>query len=396
MDQKSFWLMSNSLISSEDIRTLALLYQPLIGSDGFGTYLLMFNLINQNNLQTDVYPIQYLLDLLHLNKDLFTANIHKLEAIGLLTTFLKDDIYLYRLNMPLKPRQFFLDGILGSYLKSEIGTENFNRLFSYFSVPEASKKGYKNVTKSFDDIYKIKKLDLLKSEKFIFGRKNGGGIIIRDAFDFESLFEQLPPRLKKRSIYTKKVVSQIASVMYVYNFTSAEMIEILTNAYDNSSNKIFIEKIAVLANHYFTKTYGDNLVTIEKRPEEDLEIDLSTIRPQDIITVFGQKMTDQSYALDTIRQFIERNAVDIGLINGIILVALKYHDQLPSLAYLEKVLADWLARGITTASDAMLILKQAEKRPKKTYRKRRKPGIEGEEPEWLDEIIESFWKDEAK
>ncbi len=395
MVSKNFWLLSSSHISSEDTKALALLYQPLIGAEAYGLYMLMINLIDRNKLQTDVYPIQLLLDLMAMQRKTFENSIHKLEAIGLLTTFLKDNIYLFRINMPLKASQFFLDGILGSYLKSEIGEKNFDLLFSYFSAPSISKKGYKNITKSFDEIYTVKPLDLIQSEKFIFGRKNGNGVVVKEAYDFESLFEVLPVRLQKRRLYTKKVLSQIASVMYVYNFTNDEMIDILSQSYNDETNKMFVEKIPIIANDYFTKNYGKNLITIEKKQTDDAEIDLSVIKPQDIITVFGSKMTNQSFALDTIRQLIERNAVDIGLINAVILVALKYHDDLPSLNYLEKVLADWLARGIKTAEDALPLLKQAENRPKKPKRTARKAGsISGEEPAWLDEIMDSLWEDE--
>ncbi len=395
MNQKSFWLMSSSLISSEDTKTLALLYQPLIGTSSFGIYLMMINLIDKTKLQTDVYPLQMLYDLLNMNEEAFNSNINKLEAIGLLTTYEKDDIYLFRLNMPLRARQFFLDGVLGSFLKSEIGEENFNLLFNEFSVPEISKKGYKNVTKAFDDVYTIKPFETIKSEKFILGRKNGGGIIIKDAFDFDSLFEILPIRLKKRRLYTKGVLSQIASVMYVYNFSNQEIISILSKAYDEKHAKFYSERIALISSQYYKKEYGENIIAVEKKQVSDANIDLSLIRPQDIITLFGQKMTNQSFALDTIRQFIDRNSVDIGLINAVILVSLKYNDQLPSLNYLEKVLADWLARGIKTGVEALPLLSHAEKR-KKAVTKRKKPGIGGEEPAWLDEIIESLWEDELK
>ena len=69
-------------------------------------------------------------------------------------------------------------------------------------------------------------------------------------------------------------------------------------------------------------------------------------------------MTNQAFALETIRQFIDRNAVDIGLINAVIIVALKYHDELPGLNYLEKVLNDWLSKGIKTGDEALPIIEK--------------------------------------
>lgn len=393
MTDKSFWLMSSSLVNSEDVKTLTLLYQPLIGVDGLGCYLMMSNLISPVNLQTDVYSIQYLLDLLNFNHEQLRNSLDKLDAIGLLTTFVKDNIYLFRINMPLKARQFFLDSILGPYLKSEIGEKNFDELFSYFSVPEVSRKGYENITKSFDQVYTVKTFDLLKSERFVVGRKNNGGVIIKDAFDFDAFFETLPIRLKKRRLYTKKVLAQIASIMYVYNFTEREIIKILSLAYDDRTNKIFPEKIGILASDLFTRNYGEDQITIEKQPEVEHEIDLASITPQDMVKVFGGKMTNKSASLNIIREFIGRNAVDIGLLNGVILASMKYTEDFPPLAYLEKVLADWLSKGIKNGKDAMIVLKGIEEKPKRTYR-RKKQRVADDEPEWLDEIMDSIREDD--
>lgn len=386
---KSFWIMTHGYTSSEDNKVLTLLYQPLIGTEAYGLYMMLMNLVDRTRLQSDVMSLSVLSDLLNIKEELLLNSKDKLEAIGLLSTYLKEDIYLFRLNMPLSAKQFFLDGILGSYLRSEVGIDNFDLLMAYFSVPEISKKGYKNVTKTFDDIYQIQNIDIIQSEKFIFGRKNGKGVIVKDAFNFDSLFEKLPPRIKKKSLYPQKIVSQIASVMYVYNFRLDEMADILSSAYDEENKALFYERIGINSANYFQKTYGDNLISVEEK-DHNCELNLSAIRPQDIVGLFGQKMTNQAFALETIRQFIDRNAVDIGLINAVIIVALKYHDELPGLNYLEKVLNDWLSKGIKTGDEALPIIEKTNETVKPTKRKKPKKGVEWEEPAWLDEILDSL------
>ena len=151
--------------------------------------------------------------------------------------------------------------------------------FSYFSQVEISRKGYTNNTKSFDDVYKSKDLDILKSEIFVMGRKNGSGIIIKDSFDFEKLYEKLPIRIKKRGIYTNRIKAQIASVMYVYNFTIAEMVSILSKSYDEENKSLFYERIALNSQSYFNETYGSDLIHIEKKEEPKHQINLSKHTP---------------------------------------------------------------------------------------------------------------------
>jgi replication initiation and membrane attachment protein len=384
---KYFWVNTHGLISSEDTKVLTLLYQPLIGSHAYGLYMMLINLVDRNTFQSDVLERKVLFDLLVLDEETFSSAIDKLEAIGLLTTFLKDDLYLYRINMPLNARRFLLDAVLGSFLKSEVGEANFDLLFSYFSQVEISRKGYTNITKSFDDVYKSKDLDILKSDLFVMGRKNGSGIIIKDSFDFEKLYEKLPIRIKKRGIYTNRIKAQIASVMYVYNFTIAEMVSILSKSYDEENKSLFYERIALNSQSYFNETYGSDLIHIEKKEEPKHQINLSKLTPQQIIKIFGPTMANPGFALETMRQFIEKNAVDIGLMNGVIIAAIKFNDNFPHINYLEKVLADWLSRGIKTGDDALLILEGIDNSSKTRKKKHRESSGE---PDWIDEIMESI------
>lgn len=394
MQKRNFWVITSGLLSSEDTRVLALLYMPIISSDAFGLYMGLSNLIDKTRLQSEMYEEQFLMDLYNFSEEKYKETREKLEAIGLLTTFKKDDVYLYRLNMPLTAKQFFFDGILGSYLRSEIGQENFDALMSYFTVPEVSRRGFENITKTFDDVFTVRSFDPISTNQYTFGRRNGSGVIVKDAYDFESLYEKLPVRLKKKSIYTKKIISQIASIAYVYNFTHEEIITILSESYDEENRRIFHDRIALVASNYYDQTYGMDNLTVEKKQTKSKKLDLSQIRPEDIISLFGQKMTNQSFALDTIRQFVNRNAVDIGLINAVIIMALRYHDELPSINYLEKVLSDWLSRDIKDGEDALRILEHVDKREETKKRKFTKPGISGEEPDWVDEIIDSLWEGE--
>ena len=42
MKTKSFWVMGSGALSQDDLATLALLYQPLLGSNAYGCYM-VFN-----------------------------------------------------------------------------------------------------------------------------------------------------------------------------------------------------------------------------------------------------------------------------------------------------------------------------------------------------------------
>ncbi|MCU0104764.1 DnaD domain protein [Acholeplasma vituli] len=386
MKNESFWVIGSGTLSLDDSSTLALLYQPLIGTDSHGLYLFLSALVNADTYQSELFPKGFLMDALNIKEKNLNEAFGKLEAVGLLSTYQKDMIYMYRLTMPLTPKQFFLDGILGSFLKSEIGESNFNLLFKRFSIPEVSREGYENITKSFDQVYQVKTLDSVSTSMHIVSRKPGAGVVINQDFKLDQLFEILPVRLQKKRIFTKKIQTQIASIMYVYGFTLEDMKQVLVEAYDEDHSALFYERINLVSSRYHEKHNGNESIEIDLKGQSEDRPKLSDFSPQDLISHYAPKMTNSAFALQTIRQFVERNAVDVGVINAVIIICLRIKTDLPNLNYLEKVLHSLVEKGITTEADAYeYIMKEPEykkdKNPQYTKEKRVAPV-----PEWMDEF----------
>ena len=374
--------MGSGALSQDDLATLALLYQPLLGSNAYGCYMVFNHLLDCRLYQSEIYTNRFLLDVLNIKESELSEAFGKLEAVGLISTYLKDDLYLFKLSIPLSPRQFFLDGILGSFLKSEIGDVNFNILFDRFSFNEISRDGYENKTKSFDDVYQVKTHAPLKSAKYIVDRRNGKGVIINTDYDFEMLYKALPIRLQKKRLYTKRIQQQIASVAYVYGFSIEDMIVILSEAYDEQHAKLFYERIGIYAAKHYESLNGKEAIEIDLK-QTDERPNLSDFTPQEIIQTYAPKMTNLSFALQTIRQFVERNAVEVGVINAVIIICLRIKNDLPSLNYLEKVLSTLLEKGVTTEVLAYDYIMKAQDKPKQKYHKQK---TERFVPEWMAEF----------
>ena len=84
--------------------------------------------------------------ILGMTQSKFQKNISKLEAIGLVSTYCnKDASFLFCLIPPLNARQFFLDGILGSFLLQKVGENNYNYLKSLFIIKYTDRKDYTNL-----------------------------------------------------------------------------------------------------------------------------------------------------------------------------------------------------------------------------------------------------------
>jgi replication initiation and membrane attachment protein len=90
---------------------------------------------------------------------------------------------------------------------------------------------------------------------------------------------------------------------------------------------------------------------------------------------------------------MERNHIDLGVINVLLLFVLKRKDGiLPHLHYLEKILNDWLSKGVATSTDAIEMTTQLESTyQKKTYKKSVRVSVE---PDWLDAYLAELKKEE--
>nr|WIF88841.1 DnaD domain protein [Acholeplasma laidlawii] len=107
-----------------------------------------------------------------------------------------------------------------------------------------------------------------------------------------------------------------------------------------------------------------------------------------------EKYAKDDYQLmytDTVMSLIERNQVEIGIINALLLHILKFKDgHLPHITYLEKVLETWLKKGIRTTEDAyhQVLDKSSYENKTANYTAKTKPKAKN--PEWVDQYLDEL------
>src|SRR5699024_8951414 len=116
-------------LSEDNYEVLNALYLPVIGTEAFGIYLYLF----ESTTVYDNLAVRFhreLMDELSLNLSDFETSLDKLEAIGLVRTYVSnkehDDLFVYRLLQPLTPEMYFKDPMLSMYLYSQVGSAKFN------------------------------------------------------------------------------------------------------------------------------------------------------------------------------------------------------------------------------------------------------------------------------
>jgi replication initiation and membrane attachment protein len=369
-----------SNLSASDFKVLSLLYQPLLGMESYAIYTTFYHLVQDKQHHEATHQI--LFDLLNLKQTDFLKMRQKLEALNLLETYQKTDSYVYVLKTPLTARQFLTDTVFGSYLQSEIGDENLNFLIDVFKKEEPEIDTYKNISKSFDALYEFKQLNLLKVDHLLEGRIQNQGLLIKSQFDFNGFVELLPDRLKTSALINKKLQETLEKIAYVYQFDIPDMVEIYKNA-SMSKQTINYQALNFKAKQYFENK--NQVLTIKEKTSSEVEL-VEKATPYEIVSKFA-KVNQQGLALSTAFQLLERNHVEPGIINVILMLVLKNKDGiLPHINYMEKVLNDWLNKGIRTTEDAINYASKLESSFEKKPTKKKKTG----EPDWMDDYMKKI------
>jgi len=383
-NSSTFSLQSQSDLSAADFKVLALLYQPLMGLEGQALYTTFYQLINKTNRNS--YTHTELFDLLNLKQIDFLKIRNKLEALNLLQVFQKEDEFLYFMKAPLTAKQFLMDTVFGSYLQSEIGEKNLNLLTSMFKMDVLSTEGFENVTKSFDALYEFKSLSLLNVNYPLQGRTQNGGSHINYKFNYESFVEHLPERLKNSQLLTEKFREQITKIAFVYQYDVSDMVTIYEAASKSRQVINFAQLNLKAKQHYEQK---NQLLTIKQKDITHTNL-IDQVSPQIIIQKYA-KTDQQGIALSTATAMLERNSVEPGIINVILMLVLKHKDGiLPTLNYMEVVLHDWLNKGVQTTEDAINYSTNLESQWEK-----KKSVQKVSEPDWLDDYIKDLANMEA-
>ncbi|MCL2522552.1 MAG: DnaD domain protein [Erysipelotrichales bacterium] len=373
-------MISGFSLSGTDIKTLTLLYQPLIGSQSVMLYLTILNLLDRQVGFKELYA-RTLADLLNCNITQLNGFKDKLEGIGLLKTYQKDESYLLCLNPPMTAKDFLTSGILGEFLHRSLGDLEFNALVENFHLKQIDRKNYQEVTKTFDQVFEIEEnLDSPKIKGFIAGKKQNKSLIVQySGFDYQAFLNMLPKKPLKSNL--KSFEKQIIEVAYLYSLNQDELAKIIKPYLEAEIN--FKDLAADARNFYEAKM----LKTKDQAQANTIFDTIKNLNMRDLLFhQIGREPLIQE--LEMIKNLVRTNLISEETINFLILFVLKKKDNtLQSYKYLEIVAKDWQAKGITSAESAHEYL-MSEYDVKKTNRQATKKKTE--EAPWLKEFMKNL------
>jgi Replication initiation/membrane attachment protein len=383
-------------LSDDNYEVLNALYLPVIGTEAFGIYLYLF----ESTKVYDKLAVRFhreLMDELSLNLSDFETSLDKLEAIGLVRTYVSnkehDDLFVYRLLQPLTPEMYFKDPMLSMYLYSQVGSAKFNDKKDRLIYPELP-GDLTEVTKKFTEVFYHARDAKFRTpdEHFKQNDVSRGPSIDLDDFDFEVLYTHLKGTRIDKQFFTKEVKKLVVQLSQLFKLNAYDIKQILLQS---SSPQFGIDKerLKTEARKYYQKEYGEvipSFTTAEEavRPSGDESYldSLDKVSPLDRINDLRNYKPSEN-DLKVVTELI----VKTGLENGVLNVLLEYAIQMKEgdlpLRYVMTIAENWEKEGYRTAAEAYQSIMEFREAQEEKRRKRqfKYAGPGEEQPAWLKE-----------
>ena len=348
-EQDFYEVINDSLIADYDYETVINFYQPIIG---YQASMLYFTLISHLHLNEwkEINTHDYLFKKMHINIGEFLDARIKLEAIGLLRTYRKENkegkahSYIYKLYAPKTIDGFVNDPCFGSLLVAQIGQKEFNRLKAHYHKKEF-KDDYLEISASYKDVYKV--FNPLPKDLEILSRNVGD---ISSGFSQKDFFESLKEYGLKKNAFKEEDLYQIERISLLFGIKEDFMAQLVFGSFDvNESPSLDIDKLYMSAqNSIIYPTFKRREDNAPKIYEENSDFALlinkmNMTAPYEYFRYITNDQYPSPSDIAILNDLSNKYHLNIGVINCLVYYTLENLDMKFPRQYCEKV-ASYLVR----------------------------------------------------
>ncbi|KKB74893.1 MULTISPECIES: replication initiation and membrane attachment family protein [Bacillus] len=422
---------SHGLLQDLDRQIVTLLYQPLIGSFSLSLFFTLWGELEQNRIWGNSSTHRQLMGTMQASLKTIHAEKEKLEGIGLLKTYVKETeqerLFIYELIAPLRPDEFFQDGMLNVFLYNRVGKARFQQLKDYFSHPSVPEEA-RDVTRSFNEVFAAVqpsewKLsdDMADAMKLSDDReytKEGQSkpvAVTDDAFDFQLFLAGLSETLIPRKALTGQVKETIKKLAFLYGIEPLDMQNVVMSAVDEH-DMITTEALRKAASDWYQIERNGLLPELvdkvqplrlrehtNEQPaskEETLIALLEQVSPRKLLQDIAGGAEPSKADLKIIEEIMLDQKLEPGVINVLIYYVMLRTDMKLSKNYIQKIASHWARKKVKTVREAMKLAKEENRQYLEWAQGKKKQGNkkvirEEKLPDWLqNEAAEALPKDE--
>ncbi|MCZ0717762.1 replication initiation and membrane attachment family protein [Aerococcus kribbianus] len=421
-------VMQAEWISDRDRQVLAYCYQPIIGSDSYALYMTLLAQVHLEGYVSKELRHRDLMEQLVMGKEQYVKARRRLEAIGLVRTFVvkgeEDEAMRYVLRAPLAADKLFSDAIMSTLLLDRLGAPRFNELLERFSVHLPSDdRDWQEITASFQDAYRIPRqyvpMDSQQEKRLVkTNQRQNARQLENSSFDYDYFKQLLQGSFVSDQAINQDVLAMTKTLHVMYGYDEVDLQRFALDAFNVRSNTISLERYQAQAlkeaeNHglSFSKQQAKEQASQENTSEKDFwksqglgEKELALTQQMhdypSMTYIKSIKQQRHGYVSQgeakTIQELLQSGVLNAGVVNMLIHYFLVQLDNKSlNKAWMERTADDWAQEKIDTPEAAMLYLKGRRNKQKEAELKRqqakqnnryyRKTNYQEVEPAWFKE-----------
>ena len=408
----TYTVINKSVITSQEKKIITMLYQPIIGYTAVSLYNTLLDDLEKSNVMSEDLTHHHLMSTMQLRLEDILISREKLEAVGLLKTYMKKDNinqYVYLIYSPISANDFFNHPVLNVVLYNNLGKKEYEKVKNYFKVPKIVLKDYEDITASFDEVFTPVRGTVEVSDDII--TNNSNNININKKIDFDLLISGIPENEINDKCFSDDVKELINTLSYIYNLDTLDMQGLIRNSI-NEKGLIDKNVLRKSCRDYYKFDNFGNLPTLIytkqpeylKKPKGDnskwakMVYTFENISPYQLLQAKykGGTPTDRDKKL--IESLLVDQKLAPGVVNVLISYILKINNEQLNKSYVETLAGQWKRLNIETVEDAMRFAEKKHKEFNKAIHKKEEKKVikktvkEEKLPAWFNkeqEIVET-------
>lgn len=408
----TYTVVNKTVIRYLDRKIITMLYQPIIGYSATSLYFTLVDDLDKRDLMSDELTHHHLMSTMQLKLDDIVVARKKLEAVGLLKTYLKKDTvnhYVYLLYSPISAAEFLNHPVLNIVLYNNLGKKEYDRIVEFFKVPKPNLKDYDDITSSFDQVFRSVSGNVLIENDNIM-KSESNKLRITDRVDFNLLIAAIPSDMVSPRCFNEDVRELINNLAYTYDIDDISMQGLVRNSINE---KGLIDKIELRKNirNYYQFENDGRLPTFvySKQPEylkapqgdtskwAKMVYTFESVHPYDFLRSKYKNGEPSLRDLKIIENLLVDQKMTPGVVNVLIDYVLKVNNQKLSKNYIDTIAGQLNRLHVETVEDAMRVTEKEHKKLKKQFNNKQTKTVtyktsttrKEELPEWFDEELKN-------
>lgn len=394
----TYTVINKSIITEQDKKLVSMLYQPIMGYTATSLYYTLLDSLNEQELMSEDLTHHHLMSTMQLKLEDIVVAREKIEAMGLIKTYMKKDNinqYVYLIYSPLQASEFFNHPVLNIVLYNNIGKKEYEKVLNYFKIPNMNLKDYEDITASFDEVFKSIRGTIMEARDDIV-KKDSQPMEFRNGIDFSLIISSIPESQISDKCFNEETKELINQLSFVYNLSTLDMQGIVRDAI-NERGLIDKNLLRKSCRDYYKFENAGNLPTLIynkqpdflKKPEGDsskwakMVYAFENITPYQLLKAKykGAEPTDRDKRL--IESLIIDQKLNPGVVNVLISYVLKTNNEQLKKSYVETIAGQWKRSNVETVEEAMKIAEKYHKKMKKQLAETKKPKEKKEQEQHL-------------